>query len=85
MINAATLLSMLPLCPVQTLPLCSPILTRLVSAKCPCLYRCTYPIPPEISLPPQQAPRSIHRSMLVHLQKPISNSICSTPSHVTLP
>lgn len=85
MMNAAALLSMLPLCRVQMLLFCPRILTRLVSAKCPCLHHCMHPIPPEISLPHQQAPRSIRRSMLVHLQKPICNSICSTLLHAALP
>jgi hypothetical protein len=85
MMNAAALLSMPPLCRVQTLLFCPRILTRLVSAKCFPLHRGAHPIPPKISLPARQAPHSIRRCMLENPPQALCNSTCHTPPHVTLP
>ena len=85
MMNAAALLSMLPLCRVQTLPFCPRILTRLLSAKDHRLRRRAHPISPEISPPPRQAPRPIRRCMSLHPAKALCNPTYCTLSHVTLP
>jgi hypothetical protein len=85
MMNTVALLSMPPLCRVRTLLFCPRILTRLVSAKCPRLSRCAHPIPPKISLPTRQAPRSIRQCTLVDPPKAFCNSTNCTYPHATLP
>jgi hypothetical protein len=74
-----------PLRRVQTLLLCSRILTRLASIKGPPLHRGAHPIPLKVPLPPRQAPRCIRRVTLVDPPKALCNSTYCTVPHVTLP